>query len=493
VSTESPARVRFAPSPTGRLHIGGARTALYDYLLARQTKGEFVLRIEDTDRKRFVPGAEQEIYEALSWLGMDWDEGPDVGGPHAPYRQSERVDIYLEHAEQLVESGRAYYCFCTPERLATVRKEQQARKEPPRYDGLCRRLSAEEASQRKHDGEASVVRFKTPQEGQTTGVDVIRGEITVDNATLDDYIILKSDGLPTYHLAAMVDDHLMGITHVLRTSEWLPTFPLHVLIYEAYGWEQPSWVHMSVLLNPSGKGKLSKRHSSGKSYAVHPLEFKELGYVPEATVNWLALMGWSYDDHTEFFEMTDLIEKFSLAKLSASPAAVNFSKLDHFNGLHIRSLSEQELVEKLLPYFHAANLSVTEDQLLRVAPLIQERIRTLDEAVDMAGFLFRDPVEPDPQALIGKNMTPDESSEAIRRSIAVVKEFGQLETDRLEFSLRELAEALGLKVGQLFGILRIAVTGQRVSPPLIETMELLGKELVIERLEAAQKALKSLQ
>ena len=493
MSTELPARVRFAPSPTGRLHIGGARTALYDYLLARRTKGKFVLRIEDTDRKRFVPGAEEEIYEALSWLGMEWDEGPDVGGPHAPYRQSERVDIYLEHAEQLVESGHAYYCFCTPERLATVRKEQQARKEPPRYDGLCRRLSPEEASQRKHDGETAVVRFKTPQEGQTVGVDVIRGEITVDNATLDDYIISKSDGLPTYHLAAMVDDHLMGITHVLRTSEWLPTFPLHVLIYESYGWEQPAWVHMSVLLNPSGKGKLSKRHSSGESQAVHPLEFKKLGYVPQAAVNWLVLMGWSYDDHTEFFEMVDLIEKFSLAKLSASPAAVNFSKLDHFNGLHIRSLSEQELVEKLLPYFHAANLSVTEDQLLRVAPLIQERIRTLDEAVDMAGFLFRDPVKPVPQALVGKNMSPDESSEAIRRSIAVVKEFGQLETDRLEFSLRELAEALSLKVGQLFGILRIAVTGQRVSPPLIETMELLGKELVIERLEAAQKALKSLQ
>ena len=489
----SPARVRFAPSPTGRLHIGGARTALYDYLLARQTKGEFVLRIEDTDRKRFVPGAEEEIYEALSWLGMEWDEGPDVGGPHAPYRQSERVDIYLEHADQLVRSGHAYYCFCSPERLATVRKEQQARKEPPRYDGLCRRLNSEEASQRKHDGEASVIRFKTPQKGETVGVDVIRGEITVENATLDDYIILKSDGLPTYHLAAMVDDHLMGITHVLRTSEWLPTFPLHVLIYEAFGWEQPSWVHMSVLLNPSGKGKLSKRHTSGTSHAVHPLEFKELGYVPEAAVNWLALMGWSYDDHTEFFEMADLIDKFSLAKLSASPAAVNFSKLDHFNGLHIRSFSEQELVEKLLPYFHAANLRVTEEQLLRVAPLIQERIRTLDEAVDMAGFLFRDPVEPDPQALVGKNMTPQQSAEAIHHSIEVVQEFGQLETDRLEFSLRELAEALSLKVGQLFGILRIAVTGQRVSPPLIETMELLGKELVLERLDAAQKALKSLQ
>jgi glutamyl-tRNA synthetase len=490
---KTPARVRFAPSPTGRLHIGGARTALYDYLLARQTKGEFVLRIEDTDRKRYVPGAEEEIFQALSWLGMEWNEGPDLGGPHAPYRQSERVDIYLEHSEMLVESGHAYYCFCSPERLATVRKEQQARKEAPRYDGLCRRLSLEEARDRRQDGERYVVRFKTPREGKTASVDVIRGEITVENATLDDYIILKSDGLPTYHLAAMVDDHLMEITHVLRTSEWLPTFPLHVLIYEAYGWEQPEWVHMSVLLNPSGKGKLSKRHGSGKSHAVHPLDLKELGYVPEAVVNWLVLMGWSYDDRTEFFEMSDLIDKFSLAKLNASPAAVNFSKLDHFNGLHIRSLSEEELVTKLLPYFHAADLNVTDEQLWRVVPLIQERIRTLDEAVEMAGFLFRDDVTPDPQELVGKKLTPAESGDAIRRSIEVIHEFGQLETDRLEFSLRELAEKLELKVGQLFGILRVAVTGQRVSPPLIETMELLGKEIVLDRLEAAQEALKALE
>ncbi len=489
----SPARVRFAPSPTGSLHIGGARTALYDYLLARQTGGKFVLRIEDTDRKRFVPGAEEEIYQSLAWLGLEWDEGPDIGGPHAPYRQSERRDIYLKHAEQLVDSGHAYYCFCTPERLATVRQEQQARKEAPRYDGLCRRLSSEEAQDRKHGGEAHVIRFKTPREGETISVDEIRGEITVQNAALDDYIILKSDGLPTYHLAAMVDDHLMEITHVLRTSEWLPTFPLHVLIYKAFEWEQPTWVHMSVLLNPSGKGKLSKRHGSGKAHAVHPLEFKELGYLPEATVNWLALMGWSYDDRTEFFEMSDLISKFSLAKLNASPAAVNFSKLDHFNGLHIRSLSEDELSAKLLPYFHAANLSVNDDQLLRVVPLIQERIRTLDEAVTMAGFLFRDGVRPDPQELIGKNMTASDSAEAIRRSIEVVQEFGQLETDRLEFALRELAEALNLKVGQLFGILRIAVTGQRVSPPLIETMELLGKELVLERLQNARALLESLK
>ena len=489
----TPARVRFAPSPTGRLHIGGARTALYDYLLARQTKGEFVLRIEDTDRKRFVPGAEEEIFQSLSWLGIEWIEGPDVGGPFAPYRQSERRDLYHEHAEKLVDSGHAYYCFCTPERLANVRKEQQARKEAPRYDGLCRRLSSEEAHARKQGGEAYVVRFKTPHEGKTIGVDVIRGEISVENTTLDDYIILKSDGLPTYHLAAMVDDHLMEITHVLRTSEWLPTFPLHVLIYEAFGWEQPEWVHMSVLLNPSGKGKLSKRHGSGKSHAVHPLDLKELGYVPEAVVNWLALMGWSYDDRTEYFDMPNLISKFSLAKLNASPAAVNFSKLDHFNGLHIRSFSEEELVAKLLPYFHAADLSVTDEQLWRVVPLIQERIRTLDEAVEMAGFLFRDSVRPDPQELVGKNMTPAESADAVRRSIEVIDEFGQLEADRLEFSLRELAEALELKVGQLFGILRVAVTGQRVSPPLIETMELLGSVIVLERLEAAQAALQALE
>lgn len=489
----SQARVRFAPSPTGRLHIGGARTALYDYLLARQTAGQFVIRIEDTDRKRHMPGAEDEIYKALSWLGMEWDEGPDVGGPHAPYRQLERRDIYLEHAQRLVDSDHAYYCFCTPERLATVRKEQQARKDPPRYDGLCRRLSAEEAHNRKHAGESHVIRFKTPREGKTTGVDVIRGEITVENVALDDYIILKSDGLPTYHLAAMVDDYLMGITHVLRTSEWLPTFPLHVLIYEAFGWEQPAWVHMSVLLNPSGKGKLSKRHGSTKAQAVHPMEFKELGYMPEAVVNWLALMGWSYDDRTEFFDMPDLIRRFSLSKLSASPAAVNFSKLDHFNGLHIRALSEEQLVTRLLPYFQRESLEVTEDQLLRVVPLIQERIRTLDEAVEMAGFLFRDAVRPDPQGLIGKNMTPAESADAVGRSIEVVQEFNRLETDRLDYSLRELAENLNLKAGQLFGILRIAVTGQPVSPPLIETMELLGKALVLERLETARLQLESMK
>ncbi len=490
----SPVRVRFAPSPTGRFHIGGARTALYDYLIARQTGGQFILRIEDTDRKRFVPGAEAELMDGLRWLGLDWDEGPNLGGPAGPYRQSERTQIYQDHAEQLVASGHAYPCFCTPQRLAEVRKLQQQRREPPRYDGLCRRLDPAEAAQRRADGESAVIRFKTPREGETVSVDLLRGEIRVENASLDDYILLKSDGLPVYHLAAMVDDHLMDITHVLRGSEWLPTFPLHVLIYQALGWEQPIWVHLSVFLNPSGKGKLSKRHAQGKDKGaggVYVTDLQAQGYLPEAINNWTALMGWSLDDHTEFFPMSDLMESFSLERLNPSPAAVNFSKLDHFNGLHIRGLPLEALVARIKPYFEAAKLElpIGEDLLLRIAPLIQERIRTLDEAVEMAGFFFSSTVDPDPNELVGKKMTPAESAQAVRRAVQAIEAVESFSSAALEQGLRELAEELDLTAGQLFGILRAAITGQRVSPPLMESMEILGRSLVLERLRQADQAL----
>lgn len=476
-------RVRFAPSPTGPFHIGGARTALYNYLLSRQNDGQFIIRIEDTDRKRLVPGAEQEMLEALKWLGLSWDEGPDVAGPHAPYRQSERLEIYHEHAEQLVESGQAYYCFCTPERLAQVRKLQQKAKQPPRYDGLCRRLAPSEARARREAGESFVVRFKTPRQGETTGEDLLRGSITVKNESIDDYILMKSDGLPVYHLAAMVDDHLMQVTHVLRSAEWLPTFPLHVMIYEAFGWQQPEWLHLSVFLNPSGKGKMSKRHQS--SAAIYTLEFREQGYLQEAMLNWLALMGWSYDDHTEFFELEDLVQKFSIEKLNPSPAAVNFSKLDHFNGLHIRSLTADDLTQRLIPFFRKEGLQVEAADLEPIVPLIQERIRTLDEAVRMAGFFFREAIEPNPEELIGKQLTASESAAAARAALQVIEQIEVLEVEPLEAKLRQLAEQLQLKVGQLFGILRVAVTGQRVSPPLIESMQLLGKELVTDRIAVA--------
>ncbi len=485
-----PARVRFAPSPTGHFHIGGARTALYNYLLARQTGGQFILRIEDTDRKRFVPDSEEEMMESLRWLGLEWDEGPDMGGPYGPYRQSERQEIYHEHAKRLIDLGCAYYCFCTPERLSQVRQRQQKLKQPPRYDGLCRNLDPEEALARVEAGEKYVIRFKTPQEGSTTAIDLLRGPITVENSTLDDYILLKSNGLPVYHLAAMVDDHLMKITHVFRGSEWLPTFPIHVLIYEALGWEQPHWVHLSVFLNPSGRRKMSKRDVGVKGIFV--LELKEMGYAPEGLANWIALMGWSYDDHTEFFTMPDLIEKFSLNKLNPSPAAVDYKKLDHFSGSHIRSWSLQKLVERLRPAFIGAGFAVDDERLTKIAPIIQERIRTLAEAVEIAGFFFQDHIEPDPAELVGKKMTAAESANAAESAYKVIEALPDMQIEPLEQTLRSLADELSLNAAQLFGILRIAITGQRVSPPLIESMAIIGKDEVLERVRNAIEVLRGL-
>ncbi|MGD2057570.1 MAG: glutamate--tRNA ligase [Anaerolineales bacterium] len=490
-----PARVRFAPSPTGRLHIGGARTALYDYLFARKTGGQFILRIEDTDQKRYDPAAEQEFVETLQWLGLEWDEGPDKGGPYAPYRQSERFEIYQEHIQQLIDMGSAYYCFCSPERLQQVRELQKKRKEPPHYDGHCRSIPPDEARARVEAGDEAVVRFKVPEGGETTGVDLLRGEITVDNSSIDDYILLKSSGMPVYHFAAILDDHLMGITHVLRGSEWLPTFPLHVLIYEAYGWEQPIWVHLSVLLNPSGKGKLSKRDMGDQkegAKAVFTLDLREMGYLPEAVLNWIGLMGWSYDDHQEFFPMDEFIEKFSLEKLNPSPAAVNFSKLDHFNGLHIRALSTQELTRRLIPFFEREGYPPDRDLIEAITPLVQERIRTLDEAVDMARFFFKDEISVEPEDLIGKNMSAEQSADALKKTYAVIKALPTLEHEPFEQSLRDLADELGLKAGQLFGMLRMAVTGQRVSPPLIESMTIVGREKVLERIQQAAEKLRSI-
>ncbi|MGA9534061.1 MAG: glutamate--tRNA ligase [Anaerolineales bacterium] len=485
-----PARVRFAPSPTGRFHIGGARTALYNYLIAQQTGGTFILRIEDTDQKRFEPTAEAELKESLRWLGLRWDEGPDVGGPHAPYRQSERLEIYDRYAQELIASGHAYYCFCSQERLARVRQQQQRAKEPPRYDGHCRRLGPDEASARVDAGESHVIRFKTPRDGETTSVDALRGPITVENATLDDYVLVKSNGIPVYHLAAMVDDHEMGITHVLRGSEWLPTFPLHVLIYQALGWEQPAWLHLSVFLNPSGKGKLSKRHADtqGNVHAVFIADMKELGYLPEAVNNWTALMGWSYDDHTEFFPMEELIDKFSIDKLKPSPAAVNFGKLDHFNGLYIRSLSIPDLTDRIAPFFERAGIEAKHETLLQITPIIQERIRTLDEAVDLAAFFFQEDVSPAAETLVGKKMTPDGSAAAMRAAADVIDGGVPFDLDPLEVALRELADQMDLSAGQLFGMLRMAVTGQRVSPPLIESMLIIGRSTVVQRVRSAAEA-----
>ncbi len=487
-NTEKPVRVRFAPSPTGHVHLGSARTALYNYLIAKKLGGTFILRIEDTDQKRLVEGAEQELIDNLHWLGIEWDEGPDVGGPNGPYHQSERKDIYLKFAEELIERDQAYYCFCTPERLERMRQDQQKNKEVPHYDGTCRRLSKAEAQARVDAGEAHTIRFKMPHEGTTTVHDLLRGDITFENRNLDDYILVKSTGLALYHLAATVDDHLMGITHVIRGSEWLPTFPLHSMIHRAFGWDEPQWVHLSIFLKPSGKGKMSKREAADLIKDGHSIFLKELrglGYLPEAVINWVALMGWSYDDHTEFFTMQDLKEKFNLEHLNPSPAAINFTKLDHFNGLHIRSLSLEDLAARVKPFFVEQGYAADEATLLKIAPIIQERLQGLDDAPELAGFFFRADVVPATQELLVKGLSAKESLELAEKILSILEMLPDMKLETTEPPFRELVEQSGLKAGQVFGLMRIAVTGQKVSPPLFESMEIIGKEMVVKRMKTA--------
>jgi glutamyl-tRNA synthetase len=495
VSLRNPVRVRFAPSPTGRTHLGSGRTALYNYLLARQTGGQFILRIEDTDQKRYVEGAEKELIDSLNWMGINWDEGPEVGGPHAPYRQSERREIYQEYGRKLIESGHAYYCFCTQERLDQVRKEQLSRKENPRYDGLCRRLDPSEALQRVKNGESHVVRFKVPASGSITAHDLIRGEITVENSALDDNVIIKSDGLALYHLAAMVDDHLMGITHVIRGSEWLSTFPLHVHIIRAFGWQEPNWVHLSVFLKPSGKGKMAKRDSDQALTEGHSIFIKDLaslGYIPEGVVNWVALMGWSFDDRTEYFTLQDLIEKFNLQHLNPSPAAINFTKLDYFNGLHIRNLSNDVLAHRLAPYISNAGYKLNEAILYQAIPIIRERLVTLDDVVPVAGFFFRDDISPDPTRLVSSGLTPSETANVAMKLYQILASLPQVSKNLAEPPIRTFVAESGLKAGQVFGLLREALTGQKDSPPLFETMEIIGKDKTLERLQTTIKILQTM-
>ena len=493
--TQAPAIVRFAPSPTGYLHIGSARTALYDYLIANQTGGSFILRIEDTDQKRYQADAEENFNRALNWMGIPPDEGPVQGGPNEPYRQSLRAKTYREYADQLVNSGDAFYCFCTAEKLAETREEQTKRKENPHYDGTCRNLSSEEVSDRLKNGEPHVVRFKTPKEGITTVTDLLRGDISVDNSTLDDIILVKSDGLAVYHLAAMVDDHLMGITHVMRSSEWLPTFPVHGLIYRALGLQEPIWVHLSVLLKPDGKGKMSKRDddlAKEQGYPIFVKDMDDLGYIPEAVNNWIALMGWSYDDKTDFFTLDDLVEKFSLEKLNPSPAAINFSKLDHFNGLHIRNLDQADFADRIKPWFEKAGYAPEKGILFQVAGAIQNRTKKLTEVVDMAGFLFEESVEISVDRIVTDKLSASQAAEAAGKILEIFQGIPEITQENAEIPLRELAGELELKAGQIFGIVREALAGQKVSPPIFDIIPIIGRDVVLSRLENARDILQGL-
>jgi glutamyl-tRNA synthetase len=409
-----------------------------------------------------------------------------------PYYQSERKEIYLEHARWLIRTDRLLLLLLVeaPRDDAPGTNQSKQIHITMDYAGRLIPKRLRSAQQEPH-----VVRFKMPVDGAISVRDLLRGEIVIENRNLDDYILVKSDGLALYHLAAMVDDHLMDISHVIRGSEWLSTFALHAHIIRAFGWQEPVWVHLSVFLKPSGKGKMSKRESSDlikDGYSIFINDLRALGYVPEAVVNWIALMGWSYDDHTEFFSLQDLVERFSLERLNPAPAAINFSKLDHFNGLHIRNLSTKELTRRISPYLRSAGYDVDDQSIASTIPLIRERLVTLDEAPGWIGFLFTNEVQINPDQLIGSKMSAEASLAAARGAYAILSDLPAINLDNAEPLLRALADELGLKAGQLFGILRVAVTGQTVSPPLFESMEILGKEKVLARLKNAVALLSSL-
>jgi len=484
-----PVRVRFAPSPTGFLHIGGARTALFNWLFARKHGGVFILRIEDTDQKRYAPESEIDILDSLRWLGLDWQEGPDVGGPVGPYRQSERGDLYRQWAEWLVEHGHAYRCNCSPQRLAAVRDQQIQNRQKPGYDRHCRDLGL------GADAGPCVVRFKMPLDGQTIVHDLIRGDIVFQNVELEDLVLLKSDGLPTYHLANVVDDHLMGITHIMRADEWIATAPLHRQLYRAFGWDMPAIAHLPVILSPSGKGKLSKRdqgfQEDGVQVLIQVREFREAGYLPEAVVNFLLNTGWAFGGDREVFSVDEAMRRFRLEDINPAPARLPYEKLEWLNGVYIRNLPAEELAHRLRPYLDAAGLATDMPLLLQVAPLIQERIKTLREAVEMVGFVFRGQITVEPAMLIQKKMDAPSTARALRAAHETLAALPDFSAATQEPAMRALAERLGLKAGQLFGAVRVAVTGQTVSPPLFETMEVLGRQISLQRILRAAALLET--
>jgi glutamyl-tRNA synthetase len=481
-------RVRFAPSPTGYFHLGSARTALYNWLFARHHGGQFILRIEDTDRGRYDPHALPDLLDSMRWLGCMWDEGPEVGGSYGPYYQSDRVEIYQRYAEQLIAEGKAYRCYCTPQRLTALREAQRAAGTKPGYDRHCRHLTNAQAAECEAAGIKPVVRLAIPTEGQTAFEDRLRGRIVVDNAQLDDLILLKSDGFPTYHLAVVVDDHLMETSHVLRGDEWLSSVPKHVLLYNAFGWDIPVHVHLPTILDPSGKGKLSKRKVRVPGQAeqltyIH--EFRKAGYLPEAMVNFLALVGWSYDSETEFFTRDELVRYFDLDHVSKSPSAFTYDKLDHMNAVYIRGLGDNDLANRLMHVFLSAGLEADFATVLQFAPLVKERIRKLSDAVDLLGFVFDDQLDYTAEVLVPKRMDPAAAADVLRGASATLHQIEIFDHESIEIALRELPERLEIKPRDMFGILRVAVTGRQVSPPLFETMAILGSDRVEDRLQAA--------
>lgn len=504
---ESNVRVRFAPSPTGALHIGGVRTALYNYLFAKKHQGSFILRIEDTDRTRFVPGAEAYILETLQWLGISIDEGPVQGGKYGPYRQSERTEVYKTHIDRLVDAGYAYYAFDTPEELEAMRERlKAARVAAPQYNAVSREwmrnsltLPQEEVEALLQSGAPYVVRIKIPHNQDIRFHDKVRGWVKVQSAVVDDKVLMKSDGIPTYHFANVVDDHHMQITHVIRGEEWIPSTPIHVLLYQYLGWEatMPQFVHLPLLLKPEGTGKLSKRDAEKHGFPIFPIAwqdpetnattpgFREQGYLPEALLNFLALLGWSAGDNQELFSQEALIQAFSLERVGKAGVKFDIQKAAWFNQQYLRAQPEARLVQYLQEDLTAHGITAPPDQVLQVCQLLKDRAVFPHDFWLQGRYFFVAPEVYDPKVM-AKRWT-SQACALLQELVVVLRDLPVFEADTIRTALMSLIEAKGLKLGQVMPAVRLALTGSGAGPDLMQSIALIGREESTVRIEVALK------
>ncbi len=484
-------RVRFAPSPTGLLHVGGARTAIYNWLFARGSKGKFILRIEDTDKSRSTMGAVRTIIAGLEWLGLDWDEGPNVDGNFGPYHQAERLEIYKEYALKLLKEKKAYKCFCTAEELEAMRKEQEKKKLAPRYDGRCRKLSRQEIEKLEKAGKPCVLRFKIPETGTTVIDDLVKGKVEFKNELLDDFIILKSDGFPTYNFAATIDDNLMEISHVIRGEDHLSNTPKQILLYEAFGFSLPEFAHIPMILGKD-RSKLSKRHGATSITA-----YQEMGYLPEAMLNYLARLGWGYGDE-EIFSREDLIKKFSLDRVVKTPAIFDRDKLEWLNGHYIRKSLPERIADLAEPFLMEAypqikSLEIEKKGLnyvIRVVKCLQDRLKVIPDIVPLSEYFFKDITEYDKKAT-EKYFKEPKAAEALEKLKNKLAELEKLDHTSIEGAFKGLAEEMNVKLGTIIHPTRLALTGRKESPGIYDVVEILGKEKVAQRLGTALKYLET--
>ena len=479
-------RVRFAPSPTGYLHVGGLRTALYNYLFAKRNSGNFVLRIEDTDRNRYVEGAVENLIKALKWAGLNYDEGPEIGGESGPYLQSERLDIYEKYSEELIEKGKAYYCFCTPERLQSLREEQEKQKLPQaKYDKHCLHLSKEEIEKNLAAGINKVVRLNVEPNQTIKFDDIIREHVEFESNNVDDQVLIKSDGYPTYHLANVVDDHLMKITHVIRGEEWLSSTPKHVLLYDAFGWERPVFAHLPLLLNPD-RSKLSKRQGD-----VAVEDYRDKGYLKEALINFVALLGWNAGDDKEFYYMDELIEKFSLERVNKAGAVFDIQKLNWLNAEHLRKKSAAELLSILKEEIQKSKYkdqSFSDDYLTMIIEAMKERVSFVKEFIDTCTYFYEPPKEYE-QKSIEKNWKP-ETPEHLKKLKEEISTLANPTKEDFEHTLSKVSEELNVGKGKLIHPLRLAVSGQSTGPGMFDLLFILGKDEVVKRIDLALASIK---